>query len=151
METFVFMRKALHLFNSIMVFTKLTSRLRQRPSGQCFPSKSIEVQRIRKKADPGIGRMMCLSNYMQPWFQHWDQNDPVELSVHVFCLPPPRVLRFSRKEGEAGELEARKTGDDHASAALPWEDQTWICTWRTWPEFFDFADFERCEVSLKTV
>ena len=29
-------------------------------------SLCIGVKRVRKKADPGIGRMMCLSNFMQP-------------------------------------------------------------------------------------
>ena len=29
-------------------------------------SLCIEVKRVRKKADPGIRRMMCLSNFMQP-------------------------------------------------------------------------------------
>ena len=41
-----------------------------------FFSKShvsrIEEKRVRKKADPGIGRMMCLSNYyMQGWPLAW--------------------------------------------------------------------------------
>ena len=37
-------------------------------------------------------------------------------NVHgkIGFLPPPQTLRFSRKEGEAGELEARETGDEHA-------------------------------------
>ena len=29
-------------------------------------------------------------------------------------LPPPQAFRVSRKAGEAGELEARETGDEHA-------------------------------------
>ena len=28
-------------------------------------------------------------------------------------LPPPQALRFSRKAGEGGELEAREPGDEH--------------------------------------
>ena len=36
-------------------------------------------------------------------------------NVHdtIGFLPPPQALRFSRKEGKAGELEARETGDEH--------------------------------------
>ena len=32
----------------------------------------------------------------------------------VLRLPPPHALRFSRKAGEAGELEPRETGNEHA-------------------------------------
>ena len=34
------------------------------------------------------------------------------LSHRFPALPPPQVLRFGRKEGEASELEARETGDE---------------------------------------
>ena len=41
------------------------------------------------------------------------QSLPCHQSLHQI-RPPPQALRFSRKEGEAGELEARETGDEHA-------------------------------------
>ena len=36
------------------------------------------------------------------------------LSQIILHLPPPQAFRVSRKAGEAGELEARETGDEHA-------------------------------------
>ena len=35
------------------------------------------------------------------------------LNVGKKVLPPPQALRFSRKAGEGGELEAREPGDEH--------------------------------------
>ena len=32
----------------------------------------------------------------------------------VKFLPPPQAFQVSRKAGEAGELEAQETGDEHA-------------------------------------
>ena len=55
----------------------------------------------------------------------WDQNDPVSLSVGWSIRI---VLRF----GFTAQW---------VSAALPQEDQTWTCTWRTWPNFFWFCRF----------
>ena len=49
--------------------------------------------------------------------QRWDQNDPVERSVHVFCLPPPQALRFSRKRRWSRQARSTRNWDNHASAA----------------------------------
>ena len=78
MENFVYKRKALHLFSSILVFTQCTLRLGQSnfhlvsvfPQNHTFISMYI-VKRVRREVDAfvkeaGIVRMMCLSNYMQP-------------------------------------------------------------------------------------
>ena len=50
---------------SIMVFAQRTldwsNSLKMPLSFLC-----IEVKSVRKKADPGIGRMICLSNFVQP-------------------------------------------------------------------------------------
>ena len=50
---------------SIMVFAQRTldwsNSLKMPLSFLC-----IEVESVRKKADPGIGRMICLSNFVQP-------------------------------------------------------------------------------------
>ena len=48
---------------------------------------------------PGGGGWGCLS---------------FDLTGTLARLPPPQALRFSRKAGEGGELEARETGDEHA-------------------------------------
>ena len=131
MENFVYKRKALHLFRSIMIFRNARQdwgkvifiwpvfSLKISHSSLC-----IAVKRAPEKADPGIGQMMCLSNYyMQPWL----------LMRHMTLL---EVIRFGLTV-------------QWVSAALPREDQTCACTWRTWTKILWFcrfsAIFERCK------
>ena len=78
-------------------------------------SLCIEVKRVRKKADPGIGGMMCLRNFMQPW-----------LLILMRPKWPCHVSTF-----RFDSLWAHSTMSVSGFAA---EDQTWTRTWRTCPK-----------------
>ena len=59
METFVYKRETLHLFSSVMVFTKLTLRLGQRPSGPGCSKVDNAIHRINHYP---IDSVVCFVN-----------------------------------------------------------------------------------------
>ena len=68
-----------------------------------------DAKNVHKKVLNSVNSRRFGNNpFISRMFQPLGQNQTFTV------LPPPQALRFSRKAGEAGELEARETGDEHA-------------------------------------
>ena len=100
--TFLCLSCELWTASSLTLFSSV-SHARERASSVERRSRETQKTRAAARKEERETLFSCLSRLA-----------PSVTRVCILALSPPQALRFSRKADEAGELETRETGDEHA-------------------------------------